>query len=159
MSEIRQQWLPAGTGGPGHLGPEQRRVVLHWLGWRRHITGPVPADLEPFRAEWWYAPWDGTGSCPKPVNMRTACRKAGVATGGRGFTLGATPYGARATGGIFGNVKHYQIVVRNGFGAAVDCYLETTDLDGTPASALVAYIDRVRSNYRSTANDRTAGAV
>ena len=108
MSAIRQQWLSAGTGGAGHLGHEQRRVVLHWLGWRKHITGPEPADLEPFSAEWWYAPWSGRGPCPKAINLRSACRRADIATAGNGFTLGATPYGARATGGIYGDRKHYQ---------------------------------------------------
>lgn len=148
MSALRQQRLPAGTGGAGHLGPEQRRVVLHWLGWRRHVTGPEAADLEPFCGEWWNPPWFDSGPCPKPISMRAACRKADIATAGHGFTLGATPYGARATGGVYGHQKLYQIVVRNGTGAQVGCFLQSTDRNGTPASALVAYIDRVRSNYR-----------
>lgn len=149
MSAIRQQWLSAGAGGPGHLGDEQRRVVLHWLGWRRHVSGALAADLEPFCSEWWWPPWLGVGIPRKPVNLKAACREAAVATAGHGFTLGATPYGARATGGIYGDRRHYQIVVRNGFGAVVRRAVETTDSEGTPASVLVAYIGRVRANYRA----------
>ncbi len=148
MSAIRQQWLSAGTGGTGYLGNDQRRVVLHWLGWRRHIPATDPTDLEPICHEWWYPPWLGIGVPRKPINMKSACVEADIATAGQGFTIGPTPYGARATGGIYGDRRHYQIVVRNGFGAVVERTIETTGCEGTPASALVAYIGRVRANYR-----------
>lgn len=143
MTAIRKQWLSAGTG-VGRMNDELRREALVQLGWTRKPAAVEPDAEEPMHGEWWTPP---NGTLPR-MSLRRAAVLAAVATAEQGFTLGSTLYCARATGGRYYDRMIFQIVVRNGLGAVVECCPMITELDGTPRSALNSYVERVRADYR-----------